>query len=107
MFPRDKRVSREAFPKLLSSRKRLFSIHFSATLADTPKGVAAVVAKRFIATSVGRHLLKRRILSVLRTLPTLPAEGVIVFAKSGAEKLTFKQLSEELTDMLRVRESKR
>jgi len=107
MFPRAKRVSREDFPKILTSRRRISSAHFSATLADTPKGYAAVVAKRVVATSVGRHALKRRILSVLQTITPLPAPGIIVFAKAGAQTLTFKEASDEMNEMLRTRESKR
>jgi ribonuclease P protein component len=100
MFPRSKRVARAAFPALQASRRRVFSPHFSATLADTPAGVAVVVAKRVVATSVGRHLLKRRILAILRSFDPLPAPGIIVFAKAGASGLSRKELLEELKSLL-------
>ncbi|MEJ0053717.1 MAG: ribonuclease P protein component [bacterium] len=101
MFPREKRVSREDFPKLLASRTRLFSPHFSATLSETSAGVAAVVSKKVEKTSVGRHRLKRRILGVLASYNTLPALGIIVFAKAGAAALSSKELREELRELFR------
>jgi ribonuclease P protein component len=102
MFPRPKRVSRGDFPTLLSSRRRVFSTHFSATLAESPRGYAVVVAKKVEATSVGRHTLKRRILGVLEAMEaSLPAKGVIIFAKAGAAKLDAKSLKTEITDLFK------
>src|SRR5665213_350739 len=101
MFPRPKRVSRDDFPTLLSSRRRVFSTHFSATLADTPQGYAAVVAKKVEPTSVGRHALKRCILGVLQDIEAkLPARGIIIFAKAGAEKLGAKEVKSQIIELL-------
>lgn len=100
MFPRDKRVSRDAFPKLLSSRTRTFSTHFSATLAQSPRGVAVVVAKSVEKTSVGRHRLKRRVSEVIRSCGEGIAPGVIIFAKKGAAALTFTELRTEVRSLL-------
>jgi ribonuclease P protein component len=61
--------------------------------------MAVVVAKAVAKRSVDRHLLKRRILSVLRPYFS---EGryVVVYAKKGALTLSFKALKEELAGLL-------
>lgn len=58
-----------------------------------------MVSKKVSKLSVGRHLLKRRVLSVLRPW-CLPARALVVYARPGSQTLTFPILKEELEGLL-------
>lgn len=58
-----------------------------------------MVSKKVSKLSVGRHLLKRRVLSVLKAW-CLPTRTVIVYARPGSQTLPYQALKEELTELL-------
>jgi ribonuclease P protein component len=112
MLSRRTRISRQDFSLISGDKtaKRAASPHFSAVISAAGSGIAVVVPKKVSKTAVGRHLLKRRVRAVLRpwflhTLSAMPsdtvARAVIVFARAGADSLTFPELSAELTELLR------
>jgi ribonuclease P protein component len=62
------------------------------------KGYAVVIPKKVARLSVTRHLMKRRVMEALRTIP-LP-KGLILFPKSSAAHLDFAHTQEELSRLL-------
>jgi ribonuclease P protein component len=81
--------------------KRLASAHFSLSVRETKKGggCAVIVSKKVAKLSVTRHLLKRRVLAVVRT-HCLPGRIVMIYARPGAPSLDFPALEAELQDLL-------
>lgn len=101
MLPRRLRLGRAEFAEAATGR-RAQSAHFSVTVRkNTEKGgSAAVISKKVAKKSVDRHLLKRRILEVLRPY-TNSSRSIVVFARAGSPSLPFKALKEELTALLK------
>ncbi len=100
MLPRQRRLSRTGFSSLARARKAQ-SPHLSLSWSSGAPhaGAAVVVSKKVAAHAVDRHLLKRRILSVLTHYP-LEHTAVVVFAKPGAATLPFSALKMELEKLL-------
>lgn len=69
MFSRKNRIPREKLEEIIKQSKSLggdfFNIKFSENNLDFPR-FSVIVSKKTCKSSVGRHLLKRRALSVLR-----------------------------------------
>jgi len=61
--------------------------------------MAVVVSKKVAQRAVDRHLLKRRILSVLAR-HSYPHTALVVFAKAGSPALPFPILKKELEELL-------
>ena len=100
MLPRRLRLTRRAFA-LPGHARRAASTHFSvsASPALSEGGCAVVVSKKVARLSVARHLLKRRILSVMRPWCAGPY-SVIVYARAGSSNLSFHTLKTELSEIL-------
>lgn len=100
MLPRRHRLPRRAFTSLRHA-KRAETAHFSVLLlpSGAEGGCAAIVSKKVARLSVKRHLLKRRILSVMRPW-CLTHLGIVVHARVGSDKLAFSEVKEELTTLL-------
>jgi len=84
---------------------RAVSPHFSISYGPSPSkgGCGVVVSKKVERSSVKRHLLKRRMREVLRGYCSKDYV-LIVYARPGAETLSFADLSAELSATLeRVR----
>lgn len=99
MLPRRSRLSRVTFPGGRTG-SRAASPHFSILWGGAKSGgAAAVVSKKVARRSVDRHLLKRRMLAVIRPFA---AEGrfLVVYARAGSPSLTYKALQEELSTLL-------
>ncbi len=58
-----------------------------------------MVSKKVSKLSVGRHLLKRRVLSVLKPW-CLPTRALIVYARPGSQSIPFPALKQELEEIL-------
>lgn len=99
VFPRRKRLSRAAFPRTLSTGRRVSSPHFVAVIPKETGGYAVIVPKKVARLSVTRHRIKRRVLEALRTLPLLPP-ALILFPKPPVAHMTHKDVCMELTDLL-------
>ena len=103
VFPKQKRLSRAAFPHFLKDGRRLSSLNFSIIIpkkAEIPtkeQGYAVVVSKKVARLSVTRHRIKRQVLTALRTLP-LP-QTVILFPKASVAKMSYQDILAELTDL--------
>lgn len=80
---------------------RLASAHFSLSLrkAASAGGCAVVVSKKVARLSVTRHLLKRRVFSVIRP-HCLSDRALILYARPGAAALSFQDLETELRELM-------
>lgn len=99
MLPKRLRLSRDTFSKLGRSRSvsgTYVSVVFGESRAG---GCAAVVSKKVAKGAMRRHLVKRRILSVVKPYCT-HSRYLVVYAKMGADTVSFKELSSELTNIL-------
>lgn len=81
---------------------RASSAHFS--IMTTPAapghgGCAVVISKKVARLSVSRHLLKRRMLAVLRPWCG-PERALVAYARPGSATLPFKELSTELSALV-------
>lgn len=99
MLPRRLRIPRAAFPDGRQGN-RASSSSFSLVSTPSPRGgAAAVVSKAVAKRSVDRHLLKRRILAILR--PFVRGDRhVVIYAKKQALTLPFSALKDELAGLL-------
>ena len=61
--------------------------------------MAVVVPKKVAKLSVSRHLLKRRVLSLLAPWYS-PTRAVLIFARPGSKELDYPTLAKEITDLL-------
>jgi len=98
MIARRNRLARADFPTLLKSGKRAFSEHFSIIYSDVVCGYAVIVSKKIIKTAIGRHLIKRRVFSILCANTT--PRGCVVFAQKGAQELSFSKIKKEINLLL-------
>lgn len=100
MLPRTRRLQREGFESARSLR-RAASPHFSLSYGKAPGagGAAVVVSKKVAKLAVSRHLLKRRVLSVIAPY-VREDEALIVHARPGAAALPFPVLKDELVSLL-------
>ncbi len=57
-----------------------------------------VISKKTIHLATKRHLMKRRVLNCLRTLPIPPS--LVVYVRAGAQDLTPALMKSELQDLL-------
>ena len=80
---------------------RAASPHFSLSLRKTEGqgGCATVISKKIAKLSVSRHLLKRRMLSVMKECCAKDT-ALIVYARPGAAALPYQELKVELTELL-------
>lgn len=80
---------------------RAMSPHFSISYGPNPEkgGCGVVVSKKVEKSSVKRHLLKRRMREVLRNYCSKD-QVCIIYARPGAETLSFPELSAELSSEL-------
>ena len=109
MLPRSKRITRSDFPALLHGQARSFhSAHFSirvkkletVTLPGHSR-FSFVVSKKVSKMAVVRNTLKRKMSAVVEGILSsnvtgLPASLSAVFAKKGAERLSYKNMKTEL-----------
>ncbi|HEX2792299.1 MAG TPA: ribonuclease P protein component [Candidatus Paceibacterota bacterium] len=100
MIPRRLRLPRAHFASATSGIRSV-SPHFSLTVRKTSVsgGCAAVISKKVAKRAVDRHLLKRRIFSVMRPWCD-PARSIIVYARAGSGALPFSALKRELAELL-------
>ena len=97
------RLSRAHFATLppKGPEKRVASPHFSLSVREGQEkgGLAVVVPKKVAKLSVSRHLLKRRVLSLLAPWYS-PTRIVMVFARPGSKELDYPALEKEITELL-------
>lgn len=99
-LPRKLRVSRTVFSASPKEAKRAQTEHFSLTTTPSEGGgLAAVVSKKVAKRSVDRHLLKRRMLEVMRPFHK-ENYSLIAYARGGSPSLPFKTLKAEFEELL-------
>ena len=75
-------------------------MHFSLSYGPSIQGgAAAIVSKAVAKRSVDRHLLKRRMLSVLRP-HVRETMSLIAYARKDALTLSFKEVERELSELV-------
>ena len=104
MFARPFRLSRQVIAEVSgsSAAKRATSEHFSAVCMQTDSaagGCAVVVSKKVTKTSVGRHLLKRRVRAALKDW-CRPSYALIIYGRAGSATLPYDVISDELSALL-------
>jgi|CXWL01.1.fsa_nt_gi ribonuclease P protein component len=100
MLPSQLRLSRKGFKEVLGAHQKL-TPHFSVIYKKKALlgGSAVIVSKKVAHSSVERHLLKRRVRAILKTVST-PNQILIISARNKSNTLTFEQIKEELTKAL-------
>lgn len=100
MLPKENRLKREDF-NTLKGGKRIVTEHFSCTSHPSPVlKVAVVISKKVAKRAVDRHLLKRRIHSVIHKKSPLAAVYNI-YVRKNSPALTYAQIEEEIGALLR------
>jgi ribonuclease P protein component len=100
VVPRRKRLSRAAFPNVLTKGRRISSLHFVAAISKEANGYGVVVPKKIARLSVTRHRIKRRVFEALRTLTLPSSTAIILFPKAPVASMTFAEVFEELQALL-------
>ena len=99
MFPRRHRLKKDAFIAAHKRGDRVSTPNLSGIILQDREGFAVVVSKKTLKKAVDRHRAKRRVLSALRSLPSLPP-GAVLFPKATVLTLPSEILKEELTKLL-------
>ncbi|MBI4088925.1 ribonuclease P protein component [Candidatus Kaiserbacteria bacterium] len=99
MFPRHKRLEKKSFPDALALGKRTSSPHFKVIIPTAAKGYSVVVPKKVARLSVTRHRIKRRTLSILRTIDKLPP-ALILFPQSSVAQMSYQNIKDEILGLL-------
>lgn len=107
MLPKGRRLTRHDFPKDHREGLVVHSAHLSVRC--TKKMVqesrfSAVISKKVAVGSPARHLWKRRVYEIIKSLEKdhpLPFGAYVFFAKKDAHKLSYKALTEEIEGLLR------
>ena len=86
----------------LFSTSTHFSLRFRKKNQET-SGFSVVVSKKIEKTAVRRNLLKRRVYEAIQKLLPHQTEVVqgVVFAKKGSNKLSFKEIEEEIKTLFK------
>ncbi len=107
MLPINSRLKKESFQRVLKEGVFVHSpsfylrfLHINDNLA--PK-LAFVVPNKVKKTSVGRHLIKRRISAVVEKLLISLKPGYlgVIFAKKDVSTVPYKEIEVEITELLR------
>ena len=107
MLPIKRRVKKELFPKIMKEGIFLHGINFYLRFIDRkdslPSLFSFVVPNKVKKTSVGRHLIKRKMTAVVEKLLTTlkPGFSVIIFAKKDVSKVSFGETEKEIIELLR------
>jgi len=106
MLPKDRRINKGSFDEILKKAPFFHTdTFFSRVLMrkdKQPSLFAVVVTVKVEKTSVGRHLIKRRILGVLEKLliNTKPGLSCIIYCKKNLLTFSFKEVEKETINLL-------
>ncbi|PIT90855.1 ribonuclease P protein component [Candidatus Kaiserbacteria bacterium CG10_big_fil_rev_8_21_14_0_10_49_17] len=103
MFQKKTRLSRADIHSLITSGRAVNSQHFSARFntSSKPSKCAVVVSKKVASKAVERNTLKRRMrASLLTALNGLSGCNIVLFARKGANSLSFSELQEEVAALI-------
>jgi ribonuclease P protein component len=79
----------------MSPGKFPVSLRSSIKKSKDEPSLVLVVPKKAVKTAVARNLLRRRLRAILKEFLD-PTQSLKVFASAGSDKLTFKELKEDL-----------
>jgi ribonuclease P protein component len=106
MLPLKSRVKKDLFPKIMKEGVFLhspnFYMRFIRNKPDSPPLFSFVLPNKVIKTSVGRHLLKRKMSAVVEKLliTQKPSISAILFAKKDVSKMPFGEVEKEIQELL-------
>lgn len=96
---------KKLFPEVLKNGKNFHSSYISVKTLSVPnigKNLFYfVVSGKIIKKAVKRNLFKRRGRYIMRSINIKNGYIYVFFAKKGAEKLTFKELKNEIVNLLK------
>ena len=107
MLPIKRRVRKESFAKIMKDGVFLhapdFYLRFLDRKDEFPSLFGFVVPNKVKNTSVGRHLIKRKVSSVVeKTLADIKnGFSCLVFTKKDISKLPYSEIEKEILDLLR------
>ena len=106
MLPLKSRVKKDLFPKIMKEGSFLHGGSFYLRLLDRkdslPAIFAFVVPNKVKKTSVGRHLIKRKMSAVVEKLLITIKSGysVILLAKKDVFTLSYKEIEKDILELL-------
>jgi ribonuclease P protein component len=106
MLPTKRRIKKEFFPKIVKEGLFVHSNNFYLRLLDRkdqqPSLFAVVVPIKVKKTSVGRHLIKRKIIAAVESYlsNTLPGYSSIIFVKKDTSLLPYREIKNEVQELL-------
>jgi ribonuclease P protein component len=108
MLGRALRATREEIEKTIKSGINIPDNNFYAKVSrenGKKLGFAIIVSKKTEKTSVGRHLIKRKISAALEaSIPKIRPDfnkTVVLFAKKPEKRISFKETKNELVEILK------
>ncbi len=81
--------------------RRVISPHFSVVFSTKAQGMAVVVSKKVAKTSVGRHILKRRVRAA--ACPWFIKHSntaLLIYVRPESQSLSFVDISNEINTLL-------
>jgi ribonuclease P protein component len=107
MLPLKRRVKKASFEKIMKEGVFVHGTNFYLKLLDrkdnSPSLFSFVVPNKVKRTSVGRHLIKRKITAVVENLLTTLKSGysVIFFTKKDVSALPYSDIEREMVELLK------
>jgi ribonuclease P protein component len=107
MLSTKNRIKKESFAKIMKEGVFVLSDNFSLRLLgrkdNKPNLFALVVPNKVQRTSVGRHLLKRKMSAVIeKVFPSLKlGHSIIVLAKKDVSQSPFAEIEKEIIVLLK------
>lgn len=106
MLPINKRVKKDAFPEIMKKgrflhRESLYIVSLSRGDA-LPSRFSFVVPSKVKKTSVGRHLIKRRLTAVIEeVLPNIKSGfSAILYVKKDISGFSYQKIKKEILELL-------
>jgi ribonuclease P protein component len=96
MFSRKNRISREKLEEIIKQSKSLgsdfFNVKFDENNLYFPR-FSIIISKKVCKSSVGRHLLKRRFVSIIKSqIKAFSNKDYVFFVKKEATNKNFKEI---------------
>jgi ribonuclease P protein component len=106
MLPINKRVKKDAFPEIMKKGRFLHGENLYIVSLDRkdalPSRFSFVVPAKVKKTSVGRHLIKRRLTAVVEKALTQikPGFSAILYAKKDISAFSYQKTEKEILELL-------
>lgn len=101
MLPKSKRLSTEVFQGIIEKGQSIHSpfliLRKSPVAGHSHFSVS--VPKKVAKQAVARNKMRRQIYSIIEKMSVKEGQNVIIITKVGSEKLSFSQLSDELSTL--------